>query len=203
MRRPLHPGGFPGWESYLPLIAPNRSLGALLPSAILFAVDPPALAAEAEHHAARLAADCAVAADHGRPAPPPDALELPAAEVRQLLDRASLRLSDLHLPGLPGGENVPSAPPVVDFQAAATDLFHGQLPRFPQEVATARARGERCLVVTPAAHRRRIEELLEGREIQLGRGGVELVSGELAMLHAFDAALYRSMSVCSKPLSLL
>jgi transcription-repair coupling factor (superfamily II helicase) len=225
-------GGFPGWESYLPLIAPNRSLAALLPAALLFAVDPPALAAEAEHHAARLAADCAVAADHGRPAPPPEALELPAAEVRQLLDRAPLRLSDLHLPGLPGGEkgaapgapplsagrrgtpapplsaaagarrvspsaaappgsparSVPSAPPVVDFQAAATDLFHGQLPRFPQEVATARARGERCLVVTPAAHRRRIEELLEGREIQLGRGGVELVSGELARGFRLPAA---------------
>jgi transcription-repair coupling factor (superfamily II helicase) len=173
-------GGFPGWEGYLPLIAPNRSLAALLPSALLFAVDPPALAAEAEHHAARLAADCAVAADHGRPAPPPEALELPAAEVRQLLDGAPLRLSDLHLPGLPGG--------VVDFQAAATDLFHGQLPRFPQEVATARARGERCLVVTPAAHRRRIEELLEGREIQLGRGGVELVSGELARGFRLPAA---------------
>ena len=46
-----------------------------------------------------------------------------------------------------------------------TDLFHGQLPRFPQEVATARARGERCLVVVSPAHRRRIEELLSTGQI--------------------------------------
>ncbi|MES1211892.1 MAG: CarD family transcriptional regulator, partial [Acidobacteriota bacterium] len=51
--------------------------------------------------------------------------------------------------------------------------------RSPQEVATARARGERCLVVVPPAHRRKLEELLEGREVPLGRNGVELVSGEL------------------------
>jgi transcription-repair coupling factor (superfamily II helicase) len=61
-----------------------------------------------------------------------------------------------------------------------TDLFHGQLPRFPQEVATARARDERCLVVVPALHRRRTEELLEAREIKLGKGGVELATGELS-----------------------
>jgi|HubBroStandDraft_3_1064219.scaffolds.fasta_scaffold03519_2 transcription-repair coupling factor (superfamily II helicase) len=185
-------GGFPGWENYLPLIAPNRSLAAVLPSALLFAVDPPALAAEVDHHAARLAADWAVAAEHGRPAPPPEALEIPAAEVQQQLAGAPLRLSELPPLSAPVPSPTPTpapsrgvvaaatAPAVIDFHAAPTDLFHGQLPRFPQEVATARARGERCLVVAPAAHRRRLEELLEGREVTLGRGGVELVTGELA-----------------------
>ncbi|HEV2845639.1 MAG TPA: transcription-repair coupling factor, partial [Thermoanaerobaculia bacterium] len=73
----------------------------------------------------------------------------------------------------------PAEGAAADFHGALTDLFHGQLPRFPQEVATARARGERCIVVVSPAHRRRIEELLEGREIVIGRGGVELVSGDL------------------------
>src|SRR5436305_13130706 len=36
------------------------------------------------------------------------------------------------------------------------------------------------MVVVSSALRRRIEELLEGRELQLGRGGVELIAGELA-----------------------
>ena len=63
-----------------------------------------------------------------------------------------MRLRDLVLGPAGGGE-------AVDFQAAATDLFHGQLPRFPREVETARARGERCLVVAPEAHRERLGEL--------------------------------------------
>ena len=35
-------------------------------------------------------------------------------------------------------------------------------------------------MVVPDAHRRRIEELLEAREVPLGRGGVEIVPGELS-----------------------
>jgi transcription-repair coupling factor (superfamily II helicase) len=166
-------GGFPGWENYLPLLAgATSSLAALFDGALLFAVDPPALEAEALHHAERLEADYANRRDHGRLAPPPEALEQPAADVVARLAGAELRLRDLVLAT---GESAKG----IDFHASATDLFHGQLPRFPQEVATARARGERCVVVVSAAHRGRIEELLSAREVPLGRGGVELVSGEL------------------------
>jgi transcription-repair coupling factor (superfamily II helicase) len=103
--------------------------------------------------------------------------------VRAALAAAPLVLSDLVLGagrgGAPEGARQDAALPGVDFHAALTDLFHGQLPRFPLEVETARARGERCLVVVPPAHRKRTEELLEGRGVPLGRGGVELVDGEL------------------------
>jgi transcription-repair coupling factor (superfamily II helicase) len=170
-------GSFPGWENYLPLLSESVSLLATLGEPLVFAVDPPALAAEAEHHGARLAADFASRRDAGRLAVPPEALEQPAAAVMAALEAAPLVLSDLVLGA---GHGAGPNPAVVDFHATLTDLFHGQLPRFPQEVATARARGERCLVVVPAAHRRRTEELLEGREVPLGRGGVELAAGELS-----------------------
>jgi transcription-repair coupling factor (superfamily II helicase) len=179
-------GSFPGWENYLPLLADSVSLLEAIAEPLVFAVDPPALDAEAEHHAARLEADFSSRRDAGRLAAPPAALEQPAAAVRSALAAARLVLSD----GA-GGET--GGLPLVDFHASLTDLFHGQLPRFPQEVATARARGERCLVVVPPAHHRRTEELLEGREVALGRGGVELVSGELARgfrLPAAGVALY-------------
>jgi transcription-repair coupling factor (superfamily II helicase) len=188
-------GSFPGWENYLPLLAESVSLLEALANPLVFAVDPAALDAEAEHHAARLAADFASRRDAGRLAAPPEALEQPAAAVRAALAAAPLVLAD-GSPGAPGGtdQRAPAgALPLVDFHAGLTDLFHGQLPRFPQEVATARARGERCLVVVPPVHRRRTEELLEGREVPLGRGGVELASGELTRgfrLPAAGVALY-------------
>jgi transcription-repair coupling factor (superfamily II helicase) len=111
-------------------------------------------------------------------AAPPEALEQPAATVLAALAAAPLLLGDLAV----DAGRAARGSGAVDFQASLTDLFHGQLPRFPQEVATARARGERCLVVAPAAHRHRIEELLGGREVPLGRdgaGGVEIVAGDL------------------------
>jgi transcription-repair coupling factor (superfamily II helicase) len=204
-------GSFPGWENYLPLLSPGVSLLEALPEPLVLAVDPPALAAEVEHHAARLEADFAARREAGRLAAPPEALEQPAEAVRAALAGAPLSLADE--PGEPSGEwraatlavrrprqatggaaadqtgvTGDERPRVVDFHAGLTDLFQGQLPRFPREVETARARGERCLVVVPAAHRRRTEELLEGREVPLGRGGVELVGGELTRGFRLPAA---------------
>jgi transcription-repair coupling factor (superfamily II helicase) len=168
-------GEFPGWENYHPLMAARTvALMDALPSPLTWAVDPPALEAEVAHHSERLEGDYASRIEHGRLAVPPEALEQPAQQVREALETAAVRLRDLVVGGGRDGR-VGGA----DFHGTLTDLFHGQLPRFPQEVATARARGERCIVVVSPAHRRRIEELLEGREIMLGRGGVELVSGEL------------------------
>ena len=207
-------GSFPGWENYLPLLADSVPLLEAITDPLVFAVDPPALDAEAEHHATRLEADFASRRDAGRLAAPPAALEQPLATVQAALAAAHLVLGDYQgAPRLPasgvagaggasgagggGGDGGSAAAaaelPLVDFHAALTDLFHGQLPRFPQEVATARARGERCLVVVPPAHQLRTEELLEGREVPLGRGGVELVAGELTRgfrLPAAGVALY-------------
>jgi transcription-repair coupling factor (superfamily II helicase) len=165
-------GEFPGWENYLPLLArATVSLPEVLGQPLVFAVDPPALEGEVVHHAERLEADFAARREHGRLAVPPEMLEEPAERVREMLETAALRLRDLVM-GSGEGKG-------ADFHGTLTDLFHGQIARFPQEVATARSRGERCIVVVSPAHRRRIEELLEGRELQVGRGGVELVAGEI------------------------
>ncbi|HEX4497497.1 MAG TPA: transcription-repair coupling factor [Thermoanaerobaculia bacterium] len=174
-------GEFPGWENFLPLLAERTvTLPEVLGTPLIFAVDPPALEGEVVHHAERLEADFAARREHGRLAVPPEMMEEPAERVRETLDTAALRLRDLVL-GSDGAAG-------VDFHATLTDLFHGQLPRFPQEVATARSRGERCVVVVSPSHRRRIEELLEGRELQVGRGGVELVGGEIGRGFRLPAA---------------
>jgi transcription-repair coupling factor (superfamily II helicase) len=135
-------------------------------------VDPPALETEVIHHAERLEADYAARIEHLRLAAPPEELELPAERVRELLNGAGVRLRDLVF-------SSPASSKIIDFGGTLTDLFHGQLPRFPQEVDVARARGERCILVASPSHRQRLEELLEAREVRLGRGGVEVVSGEL------------------------
>jgi transcription-repair coupling factor (superfamily II helicase) len=173
-------GSFPGWENYLPLLAGRTViLPEVLDDPLVLAVDPPSLEAEKAHHDERLRGDFRARADHERLAGPPEEREEPEERVREILDAAEIRLRDLLMAGpIPGRARTDDE--VADFGGTPTDLFHGQLPRFPQEVATARARGERCLVVVPAVHRRRMEELLEAREVQLGRGGVELVAGELA-----------------------
>jgi transcription-repair coupling factor (superfamily II helicase) len=174
-------GEFPGWENFLPLLAERTvSLPEVLGTPLVFAVDPPALEGEMIHHAERLEADFAARREHGRLAVPPEMMEEPAERVRETLDTAALRLRDLVMgAGATAG---------VDFHASLTDLFHGQLPRFPQEVATARSRGERCVVVVSPSHRRRIEELLEGRELTVGKGGVELVTGEIGRGFRLPAA---------------
>ncbi|MEM7048594.1 MAG: transcription-repair coupling factor [Acidobacteriota bacterium] len=169
----LERGGFGGWESYLPLLEPETTaLEGLLANPLVVAVDPPALVGEVEHHADLLTADYGARRDGGRLALPPEVVERPVDEVLELIAGAPLRIRDLVLGGGEGGSQ-------IDFEGTTTDLFQGQLPRFPQEVAAARARGDRCLVVVPAGHRRRIEDLLEGREIALGSTGCEIVEGEL------------------------
>ena len=194
--------GFPGWENYLPLLSSRmatlaEALGApgrSTPAPLLLAVDPPALAAEVEHHAGRLAADWSARRDHRRLAIPPEDLEWPAASVEALLAGAEVRVGDLVLSEVRDGARVEA----IDFAASTTDLFHGQLPRFPQEVATARSRGERCVIVAPPAHHARMEDLLAGREIEIGRGGVELVPGELSRgfrLPAAGVAIYGEQQI--------
>ncbi|MFL6195487.1 MAG: DEAD/DEAH box helicase, partial [Thermoanaerobaculia bacterium] len=191
-------GEFPGWENYLPLLSGETvSLPEALGSPVVFAVDPPALESEVVHHDERLQADFAARREHGRLAVPPEMLEEPVERVRDMLEAAHLRLRDLVMGGGRDGDGTGGA----DFRATLTDLFQGQLPRFPQEVATARSRGERCIVIVSPTHRRRIEELLEGREVPLGRGGVELVTGELGRgfrLPAAGVAVYGEQQLLSQ-----
>ncbi len=197
--------GFPGWENYLPLLGVRTatladtlaSTARSAPRPLILAVDPPALAAEVEHHAARLAADWSARRDHRRLAIPPEDLEWPASAVEAQLSGAEIRVGDLVLSEIRDGARVEA----IDFAASTTDLFHGQLPRFPQEVATARSRGERCVIVAPLAHHSRMEDLLAGREIEISDrrgGGVELMAGELSRgfrLPAAGVALYGEQQI--------
>jgi len=192
-------GEFPGWTHYLPLLArETASLGELAATAasgngsggdsypMVVAVDPAALAAEAEQHADTLEADYAARRNHHKLAAPPDALEEPLEVVEAVLGSARIRLG-----GLVVGSAGPTAGgglPAADFAATTTDLFQGQLPRFPQEVATCRDRGERCVVAVAPGHRRRIEDLLEARQIPVGSDGVEIAEGELARGFRLPAA---------------
>src|SRR4051812_35260175 len=91
-------GGFTGWENLLPLLAGSEkiaSLADILPEALISAAAPPALTAEATHHAERLDADFTARREHGRLAVPPEALEQPVEAVREILERAQVRLRDL------------------------------------------------------------------------------------------------------------
>jgi len=179
-------GEFPGWESWLPwLDGAEAMLSDLLPGALVVAVDPPALLREAEHHQEALESDFTARRARKRPVLPPEALEHPEERVEAVLEAARLRVRDLVLTGETAGE-------AVDFAATTTDLFHGQLPRFPQEVAAVRERGERALVVVAPGHRRRVEELLEGRGLigadRPAGAGVELIEGELGRGFRLPAA---------------
>jgi len=184
-------GESPGWENYLPLLAARTvglddwlSAAAASTTPLITLVDPPALASEAEHYADRLVADYRARIDGGRLAVIPEELEHPPARIEELLARAELRLRDLiaaPAAGLAGGAASAAEPVAVDFGATTTDVFHGQLPRFPQEIDGARSRGERCVIVVAPEHRQGMEELLAGRHVPMGTGpgGVELVEGEL------------------------
>ncbi len=190
-------GGFPGWDNLLPLLfAARTALPELLVDPLLVAVDPATLKRELEHHAEVLALEFASRREHGRFAMPPELVEQTAERVLGLLDRASVRVSDLVVGPVEGRPRAGEGP--IDFHSSATDLFQGQLPRFPREVETARARGERCLLVANPGHRERLAELLAGRDVPLGKGGVEIVPGELARgfrLPAAGVAVYGEQQI--------
>jgi transcription-repair coupling factor (superfamily II helicase) len=164
---------FAGWETLLPLAARDAvGLPSLLPGALVAAVDLPTLRDEARLFARRLEEDYEVRRAHGDLTAPPDELMLPLAAVDAVLAGAQLRV---------GGAAAVSRPdaPVADFGGTPTEVLHGQLPRLPREVEAARARGERFLLVAEGERHPALVELLEGRELAVGRPGVELVAGEL------------------------
>jgi transcription-repair coupling factor (superfamily II helicase) len=187
-------GRFPGWENLLPLLAPRSlTLAELLPRAVWLTFDPGALAAEAVHHGQRLAEEYAARREHQRFALEPALLEHPVEAVLALIEQASAAVVPLAAPG-----------EAIDFGVLATDLFHGQLPRFPNEVAATRARGERLLLVAPQERHAALGELLEGRDIPLGRGGVEIVTGELERgyrLPAAGVAIFGETQLLPRPMA--
>jgi len=160
--------GFPGWENFLPLVSDaSATLADALPEALVVVHDPEAVRAAIDEHAERLAAEHAARTAHRRFAVAPELLEHEPAAVRALVGRAALEVDPFGGPG------------AIDFGAAASEGFQGQLQRFPKEVEGAKARRERVLLVAPRERFPALGELLEGRDVALGPAGVELVDGEL------------------------
>ena len=166
-------GRFTGWRHYLPLVAATGFLPELLaesgPPPLVVALDPPGLLGEIDRHAEQLAGEFEAFREQALLAIEPEELEHPAARVRRLVEGCDLRV----------GELVETEGEAVEFDGSSTDRLQGQLPRFPREWETAKARGERLVVVTPAEHRSRIERLCDTYELPFGGGGVEWRAGEL------------------------
>jgi len=183
--------GFPGWENFLPLAEPGtRTLAEAVGDAAIVVYDRDAVRVEIEQHAARLAAEFAARREHGRFAVAPELLEHPTGEVVALVEAAVWSIEPL------------AASAAVDFAAVPTDLFHGQLPRFPNEVAVASARGDRVLLVAPEERFPALSELLAGRGLEVGPGGVELVAGELERgfrLPAARISLFSESQLLARP----
>ena len=169
---------FPGWDNYLPALgaeateAETTSLAALLAEPLVVAVDPELLRQEARHHRDVLEHDFLGRREQGRLSLPPDELTVGLDEVLAVIESAAVYVGD------PLGDSVEGAV-AVSFASAETERLVGQFPRFPREVAIAKERGERVLLVSPAAHHQRLGEVLRGRELTVGTAGVELVAGEL------------------------
>ena len=164
-------GRFTGWEHYLPLLAADTvSLRDLAGPPLVVGVEREVLEAEISQHERRLAADFEARHSVQRLAVPPELLEQPATAVRDVVAGCELTIDDTVVDG---------SREVIDFEGSTTDIFHRQLPRFPREIETAKARSERLLVVAPVEHWSRLEQWCESFEIPRGQGGLELVAGEL------------------------
>jgi transcription-repair coupling factor (superfamily II helicase) len=164
---------FPGWENLLPLLTANpRLLVDAVEAPLQVAVEPDTLEREARHHAESLESQYQALRDDGALAVSPGELVFDLDSVLEAIGRARVRVQELPPPGVDA----------IDFRASATDRFLNQLPRFPREVETARARGETLVVVAPAAEHGRVREALEPYRVQFGDGtspGVELLDGEI------------------------
>ncbi len=173
-------GRFPGWESYLSLLSDKTTSLADWPDRpLIVTVSPSVVDQEISRHVGQMLVDYNESLARGQIAISPESLELPQAKVEAIVHSADFELGDSI--GRPDG-------PAVDFKASLTDLFHGQLPRFPREVETARVRGERLLLVSPKEHWARLDGWFNQQGIQSGPGGVELVDGELSRGFRLPAA---------------
>ncbi len=192
-------GSFPGWENYLPLLEETTvSLRDLRPDTAVVVFDPDAVEAEIERHAARLREDHAARVEHQHLAVEPELLELPPEAVADAVVAPDLAVGPLFAAG---GFSAEDADTVV-FRGSQTDLFHGQLPRFPRELETARARGERMLLVGGAEHWGRLEEFCRHHSMELGHGGVEIVAGDLRRgfrLPAAGVSVYGEQQLFPRP----
>jgi transcription-repair coupling factor (superfamily II helicase) len=169
--------GFPGWENYLPLLDDGAvSVAELLQESLWVALEPAVLLEEARHHGETLWHDFVLRRDEGRLAVEPRRLAGDADDIAASLRGVPVRIH---------GEPVPQLAATgveaerIDFAAGLTDRLVGQLPRFPRELETARDRGERLLLIAPAAHHDRLADLLAGRDLRTGAGAIELCDGEL------------------------
>ena len=170
-------GRFPGWENYLPLLCNKTTSLADWPDRpLIVCVSPSVVDQEISRHAGQMEVDYSESRDRGQIAISPDKLELPQSTVEEIVKSAEVEI---------GGSIDRSA---VDFKASLTDLFHGQLPRFPREVEIARVRGERLLLASPRDHWARLDGWFKQQGIQTGPGGVELVDGELSRGFRLPAA---------------
>ena len=161
-------GQFPGWHNYLPLAAAETTslidwFGGDQP--LVIAVDSAGLEGAAQSHAVRLEEEAELRRQHRKVWAPPEALEQSLQTVLAQVSAAEISI----------GDPLRATQDSADFAAQATDLFHGQLPRFPREIETARSRGERLVLVAPADAHARLRELL-GDE---AADGVHFVDGEL------------------------
>ncbi len=167
---------FAGWEHYLALLADRpRGLDQILEGAMVATLDPEVLVEEANRHQRALEVEHRTRAEQGRLALPPERLERPLADVLAVLERAEVAIEAAGS----ATSSATSSQTAIDFAAAITENFSGQLPRFGREVEIARDRHERLVVVSPERHHERLRDLLEGRDINFGPDGVALAAGEL------------------------
>lgn len=168
----LRSGGFPGWENYLPwAYGAGLTIAELLADPLRVVVDPETARREAERHQDEMAMDAEMRREQRVVVPEPEVVELPISGVLATIEEPDLVVGQLIGAGLREG--------AVDFGATLTDRFEGQLPRFPREVETARARGERMLIVGPPEQRQRIADFCSTFSIAIGGDGVEIVEGDL------------------------
>ncbi|MEE2776583.1 MAG: transcription-repair coupling factor [Acidobacteriota bacterium] len=169
---------FAGWDQLLPLLEDEPgSLTDLLPGFLTVAYDVPTLKAEVEHFAELLEDQFESRREARALAVAPEELTFPRSEVEATLEGAAIRIVEL-----------PTERGVVDFRGAATDVFHNQLPRFPREVETARARGDRLVIAAPEEHHPRVRDALEPYGVRFGGEGVSLIAGEFARGFRLPAA---------------
>lgn len=161
---------FPGWQELLPALEPEASgvVDWLGPDLLTCVFEPEDVQSEIASYADRLADDRRHRRDAGELALAEDRLLHSGDDVSALAGSAPLRIS-----------NSVAESKAVDFGASSTDIFHGQLARFPAEVAGARARGERVVLAGPEEHLGRLEAFCEGHGLVIGAHGVSLAAGEV------------------------
>ena len=160
-------GTFPGLENYLPQAAASTTFSQILGEWRLIVVEPEEIASTIGKYEGLLRAEYESAVERGKAVYPPEKLLVDSPEVLEMLGRAELALSDLHIASKEYQE--------LRIHAPSAKSWVNRLGELARDLGAGKAQGRRqVLFAATKGGREKVERLLREFDVPFIDQGEEL-----------------------------